>query len=772
MFTEEFNDVFLNKYAQQLQTYKGTTKTDGSIPLYIQGITTSLSGFIDKQSKDRDGNTFKKIAEASSNGGELFIELEQKSGKKRTWTIVFSIGALAAFRKEKMESNSPEREHLDQIIDGLNQGWVEGFGGLSLSGISINQEVINKLLGGIEGWIKNLEPNKPDVHKFSETVIAAITLISILETKLIENKSRVEGKIPNAFTILAETKKTLMLKAPQLALSHYSQDNGLLSELLEKQPAIALSFFKENPSLVGSLSPATRVTETFAAFLGNNPEFALELLRNPSLKEQQNFIISSLLKSKPEYIEPLLSSAPDSVKQILHENRNLVRAIQNWLESEEAHSKDLNTVKAFMVPYQVKTTTDALAKLQESKGAAPSLCLALEKIQQKYDESRKPFHEKQKRMAIFSKFMKQIPLNMDRFWINYPNEKKMNQLCDDLGLEPDSIQREQLLTHVRSSLGSYLNKKFNPWGPPTLPDILHSKEIEAANSKVQSDLEQSLTPFTNQKKQIHELEKELKQLDSTLPEISIDEWIGSQQQFQQSINSSDSDMPMQEIQKHAQALIHVLTSYKTEMEKIRTIALSIQTLATLGINITEISQSLEQYVEAIYQQGIKLYENKPENYSKLNIIQKIDYLENKINEQIKTTNEIKRKFGNLHKEAIISNKKSMTDKRTIAHAREVINTSSGFTHWILNIFSSSYRKTFSALRETIESYDKLATEAERNNCVPEYAAKIRNILLITESNSNKFCTMKQEIHKIQQELELPPVSLQEQDTPGTDVTSV
>lgn len=89
----------------------------------------------------------------------------------------------------------------------------------------------------------------------------------------------------------------------------------------------------------------------------------------------------------------------------------------------EAQSKDLKSVKEFMAPYQVKTTTDVLAKLQESKGAAPSLSLALENIQQKYDECRRPFHEKQKRMAIFSKFMDQNPLNIERFWINYPNEK-------------------------------------------------------------------------------------------------------------------------------------------------------------------------------------------------------------------------------------------------------------------------------------------------------------------------------------------------------------
>lgn len=207
MFAKEFNDVFLNKYARQLQTYKGITKNDGAIPLYIQGITMSLSGFIDKQSKDLNGDTFKKTAEASSNGGELFIELEEKSGKKRTWTTVFAIGALAALRKEKIGQHSPEHEPLDKIIDGLNQGWVEGFGGLSLSGISINEEVINKLLGGIEEWVKNLEPNKPNPQAFSETVIAAVTLVNILETKLIENKSRVEGKIPNAFTVLAETKK-------------------------------------------------------------------------------------------------------------------------------------------------------------------------------------------------------------------------------------------------------------------------------------------------------------------------------------------------------------------------------------------------------------------------------------------------------------------------------------------------------------------------------------------------------------------------------------
>lgn len=109
---------------------------------------------------------------------------------------------------------------------------LEGFGGLSLSGISINEEVINKLLGG---WVKNLEPNKPNPQEFSEIVIAAATLVNILETKLIENKSRVESKIPNAFTVLAETKKTLMLKAPQLALSYYSQDNELLSELLDEK---------------------------------------------------------------------------------------------------------------------------------------------------------------------------------------------------------------------------------------------------------------------------------------------------------------------------------------------------------------------------------------------------------------------------------------------------------------------------------------------------------------------------------------------------------
>lgn len=36
----------------------------------------------------------------------------------------------------------------------------------------------------------------------------------------------------------------------------------------------------------------------------------------------------------------------------------------------------------------------------------------------------------------------------------------MNQLCDDLGLEPHSIQRAHLLTHVRDSVGSYLNKNL------------------------------------------------------------------------------------------------------------------------------------------------------------------------------------------------------------------------------------------------------------------------------------------------------------------------
>lgn len=763
MFAKEFNDVFLNKYARQLQTYKGITKNDGAIPLYIQGITTSLSGFIDKQSKDLNGDTFKKTAEASSNGGELFIELEEKSGKKRTWTTVFAIGALAALRKEKIGQHSPEHEPLDKIIDGLNQGWVEGFGGLSLSGISINEEVINKLLGGIEEWVKNLEPNKPNPQAFSETVIAAVTLVNILETKLIENKSRVEGKIPNAFTVLAETKKTLMLKAPQLALSYYSQDNSLLSELLDKQPAIALNLFKEKPSLIGSLSLTTRIAENFAKFLGNNPEFALELLgKSTDLKEQQNFIVSALLKNNPKHIEPLLSSAPNSVKQILQKDRGLVRAIQNWLESEEARAKDLDTVKKFMVPYQIQTTADALAKLEESKGAAPSFKSALENIQQKYEERRKPFHEKQKRMAIFSKFMAQNPLNMDRFWINYPTEKKMNQLCDDLGLEPDSIQRAHLLIHVRGSVGSYLNKKFNPWGPPRLSEILHSKEIETAHNKVKSDLQQSLVSFTDQKMKIQRLAEELNQLDSTLQEISIDEWIGSQQQFQQSLKTRDSDIPMREIQKHAQALIQTLTSYKNELEKLSTIALSIKKLEDSEINITEISHSLDQYVEAVYQQGIKLYEEKPKNYSELNIMQKIDHLKSKIDQKMEATNKIKDEFSQLHTKAMTYNQfGAKADKRIIEHTREIINKSSGFTHWILNIFSSSYRKTFAALKEAVESYDKLSTETEKIISIPECAAKIRNIVLTTESNSNKFSTMKQAMQEMQHQY-APPVPLQMQ----------
>ncbi|KTD06389.1 hypothetical protein Lgra_3166 [Legionella gratiana] len=753
MFTKEF----LNKYAQELQTYKKATKNDAGIPSYVQGITNSLNEFFDKQSENLNGDTFKRIAEASKNGGDLFTDLEEKSGKKRTWTTVFTIGALAKLRKEKIIKDSPEQEHLDKIIDGLNQGWVEGFGGLSLSGISINKEVMNKLLGGIEGWVKSMEPNKPSPGEFSKTVIAAITLVNLLETKLIENKARVENILPDAFTSLAETKKELLLKAPQLAISYLAQDDRLLSELLTQQPEVALNLFKEKPSLIGSLSLIARIPDTFAKFLGNNSEFALELLsKSTDLKEQQSFIVSALLKSNPKHIETLLNHA-DLVKQIVQEDRELVRSIQSWLESEEARSKNLKAVEELMAPFQVKTTADVLAKLGTSHGAAPSLKFALENIQQKYDEDRKPLHEKQKRLAIFSKFINQNPLNADRFWINYPTEEKINQLCDDLGLKPDSTQREFLLIHVSSSLGSYLNKTINPWGPPKLSDIVHSEEIKSAHNLVTEALQQSLNPFKTQHSIIQSLEEQLEQLDPTLKKISLDEWIGSQQQFQQSIEARDSANPMQEIQKQAQALTQALTCYQKELDRLNAIASSINKLKESGVDVTEISRSLDQYVEAVYQQGEKLYGEKPENYSDLNITQKIAHLKNKIEEQIKATDTIKNKFSCLHNAAMAYNQLSYkTDISIIDHARNVINNSGGFIHWILNKFSSSYRETFRALKETVTSYDKLSA-AQKNESVLECAAKIRGILLTTQSNNDKFITMKQAIQNLQQQCSSAPL---------------
>lgn len=63
----------------------------------------------------------------------------------------------------------------------------------------------------------------------------------------------------------------------------------------------------------------------------------------------------------------------------------------------------------------------------------------------------------------------------------------------------------------------------------------------------------------------------------------------------------------------------------------------------------------------------------------------------------------------------------------------------------------------------VENHDALATEAERNISIPECATKIRTILLTTESNSNKFSTMKHKIQKIHQECELAPAPLQEPD---------
>jgi hypothetical protein len=749
-----FEKPFLENFARKLQKseYNKSQKADPLIPNYIDGIVNCLNGYITRYASSPNENTFQQLAEGN---GALCAELDDKSKKNKIWTSFFAIGVLANHRQQQIPEESPETEHLKLIIDGLQQIWGEGF---ILMGLppKLNQVAVNNVLAGMEKWVEALELDTPSPEIYSKEVIAMSMLVNVFETSLQENRTQVESYLPSAFATLANIKKLLILKNPELSMSRIKKDNGLLKAFLSEQPVIAQTIFSKSKSLVHDLAFIKPVPDFFRAFLETSPEFAFGLLERNQPAELNDIIVPILLRKAPHHIGTLITVVPDLVNKILKSDRALVHFILDWRDSvagQQLDSRDSNAIDVFMAPFKIKSTADILFSLQAKK-AAPTLMEALDSAEQSYKRSIKYLElvARKERLNAFriDKF-EGITRSFDvsEFWEQYPNRAAIEQLCDDLGLASNSPQRAHLLSHVNVSLKnvglswdggrtlisaglSYLNTTFNPeltGGAPSLEFIITSQTIQSAKINAERTVETILSGYSILDTQLANVKEKINALDSSLKEITVEDWILSHSNFTELV-SDNSKMWRAAIDM--EVLQDGLDKYKRELDTLVLLVKSIDRLGELGVDVHDLSKSLEQYIEALYQQGQKqIYGIQPKDFSAKDPLSQIKLMTDKIDDEKMKIKESMRKLEGLWY------KQMSTDEELIDNVQNFISGTKGWWHKFLKWVSPTYDQLFTALSEQIKGYHNDLTNRQVNDHV--FAEELRRTL---RSQHNYFIPIK------------------------------
>ncbi|QLZ69567.1 hypothetical protein FOLKNPGA_02361 [Legionella sp. PC1000] len=176
-------DALLDRTVIILSSYSGQTKKDPSFDLYKLGIKNAFIGFIEQCKLLPLDQQFEHIAkEMKEKTGGMAAKIDQESSQKRTWTLVFTLAALALGRKQDLPANPPEMVPIDKLISGLSNGWVHGFGSIGF-GLKLNEEAINNLIEGMKDWIQNFDINQ-DMQTQHEVLLALYAVACSLEEKL------------------------------------------------------------------------------------------------------------------------------------------------------------------------------------------------------------------------------------------------------------------------------------------------------------------------------------------------------------------------------------------------------------------------------------------------------------------------------------------------------------------------------------------------------------------------------------------------------------
>ncbi len=649
----------LDAYAKIWQSHNNEFYKDTDTPAYINGITNCLNGFIEDKAKAAQENTFEELIKDCSDGGALYKGLEEAAPGQRTWAAVFAFGALMQHRKKQLESTSQELpitstneiNFIEKTTKSLSRGWATWATNkytifLQATSRTLITQAINDTLADMKTWINSIEPNQQTEEEFSKTIIAAATLVNLLQTKLKEQKNLINPYLPEAIKDFEEMKKTLMLKQPKLAISILKEDNKENNELLAElftQDANnnrALKLIQDNPSLIDSLSLIKRIPDKFTQFLAQNSELSLSLINKEDLKtEQKIFIISALLKNKPEYIKILLDNNVSEVKYVLEQDSRLVKSIKEWYgtqEPQEEHAKTSELLHSFNTPI----------------GALSTVRNTLEKIYSEQDiHYPNSLTDKKKRLDIFHKFIEQAKLGIldhTRFQLLYGTEANMNRLCQDLDLSLNSELHANLLNSTQDSfkkanlnsiqgiqagfvaLSNYLiNSQWN-----SIEEIIKSPGLQEQFDNARKYTEVKLNTYNDI---LPRLKEQIENLDSNLEQDTLEVWMKDKINIMKKVGSDT--FSVNELSGQINTIELCLNSYQKELNKIESITQCItelnKTNQITNIETATLSDSMDQYIKALYQQAKILIGEQTQ--APETIEEKITLMKEKIQEQIDIT---------------------------------------------------------------------------------------------------------------------------------------
>ena len=163
---------------EALIKYKEKTNfVDKDIPKYISGIMGALNGFVSDGMALSAEERLAYVQREIDKPNGIYEKLETGSNKKRTWSCIFALAALALQRQQSLPPNSPELEGLDQLLDTLSNGWVNSFTSWGIP----KTDIIEGIKQGLSLWIDRFDVEHQDAKSTMETLLYFYTIVCSLE---------------------------------------------------------------------------------------------------------------------------------------------------------------------------------------------------------------------------------------------------------------------------------------------------------------------------------------------------------------------------------------------------------------------------------------------------------------------------------------------------------------------------------------------------------------------------------------------------------------
>ncbi|MCW8443263.1 hypothetical protein OQJ05_04250 [Fluoribacter gormanii] len=176
------SDAILDETIATLSSYNGKTKNDPSFDKYKQGIKKALVDFINQCKSLPLAQQLDHITkEMKEKAGSMSAKIDNESNKKRSWTLIFALAALAIERKQDLPKDHQENASIDMLLSGLSNGWVNEFGSIGF-GLTLNEEATNNILNGMKSWLQKFDIMQGEQTKH-DTLLGLYTSISSLEEK-------------------------------------------------------------------------------------------------------------------------------------------------------------------------------------------------------------------------------------------------------------------------------------------------------------------------------------------------------------------------------------------------------------------------------------------------------------------------------------------------------------------------------------------------------------------------------------------------------------